>query len=54
MSYQLVKAGKLDALEDRVPAVEHRNIVQGPSNIGEYGGSYHNINSFYVGEWLTY
>jgi len=42
MSYQLVKAGKLPPLEDRVPAVADRNIVQGPSNIGEYGGSYHN------------
>ena len=52
MSYQLVKAGKLDALEARVPAVADRIIVQGPSNIGEYGGSYHNINSFYVGEWI--
>jgi peptide/nickel transport system substrate-binding protein len=52
MSYQLVKAGKLDSLEDRVPAIADRNIVQGPSNIGEYGGSYHNINSFYVGEWI--
>ena len=52
MSYQLVKAGSLDALDKRVPAAEHRIIVQGPSNIGEYGGSYHNINSFYVGEWI--
>ena len=52
LSYQLVKAGKLPALEDRVPAVADRNIVQGPSNIGEYGGSYHNLNSFYSGEWI--
>jgi peptide/nickel transport system substrate-binding protein len=40
MSYQLVKAGKLPKLDDRVPPAEERPIVQGLSGIGYYGGEY--------------
>ena len=54
MSYQLVKAGELPPLDQRVPPPEDRGIVQGPSGIGEYGGQYRQTNEgLYLGEWIT-
>jgi peptide/nickel transport system substrate-binding protein len=54
MSYQLVKAGKLPALDERVPPPEDRGIVQGPSGIGWYGGSYRQTGvQQYLGEWIV-
>ena len=38
MSYELVKAGKLPPIEERVP--KDVKVVQGPDDIGEYGGTY--------------
>lgn len=52
MSYQLVKAGKLPSLNDRVPPPDDRGIVQGPSGIGEYGGTYRLTDKgLTLGEW---
>ena len=45
MSYQLVKAGKLPKLDDRVPPPAEREIIQGPSGIGYYGGEYRITNT---------
>jgi len=54
MSYQLVKAGKLPPLDDRVPPPEDRGIVQGPSGIGYYGGVYRQTGTQqYLGEWIV-
>jgi peptide/nickel transport system substrate-binding protein len=51
MTYQLVKAGTLPPLEDRVPPPEDRGIIQGPSGIGYYGGVYRYTATFlYFGE----
>ena len=52
MSYQLVKAGKLPPLDERVPPLEDRGIVMGPSGIGEYGGTYRQTGrGLTIGEW---
>jgi len=39
-SYQLVQAGKLPPLAERVPVPADRGIAQGPQGIGEYGGAF--------------
>ena len=54
MSYQLVKAGLLPPLNERVPPPEDRGIVQGPSGIGWYGGTYRQTGTQqYLGEWIV-
>ena len=51
MAYQLVKAGKLPPLDDRVPPPEERGIAQGPDGIGWYGGTIrYTATSLYFGE----
>ena len=53
MSYQLVKAGEIPPLDERVPPPEDRGIVQGPDGIGEYGGAYRQTGEgLYLGEWV--
>ena len=54
MSYQLVKAGKLPSLDERAPVPTDRGIVQGPTGIGWYGGTYRQTGTQqYLGEWIV-
>jgi len=53
MSYQLVKAGKLPPLAERVPPPEDRGILHGPSGIGYYGGENRQTGTQqFLGEWI--
>jgi peptide/nickel transport system substrate-binding protein len=52
-SYQLVKAGKLPPLDERVPPPEERGIIMGPTGIGVYGGTYRQTaTASWLGEWI--
>ena len=56
-SYQLVKQGKLPAVEERLPATEDIMVVNPPDAVGEYGGSYRLtahflfLGEFSLGSW---
>ena len=53
MSYQLVKAGELPPLDQRVPPPDDRAILQGPGGIGEYGGTWRQTAiASWVGEFI--
>jgi len=53
-SYQLVKAGKLPPLDERVPPPEDRGLIMGPSGIGEYGGTYRQTaTASWYGGWMN-
>ena len=55
LSAQMVKAGTIPPLDERLPVAEDVSVVLGPDGIGEYGGAYRitEIRS-YTGEWIAF
>ena len=52
-SAQLVKAGEIPPLMERLPVPEDVAVLAGPDGIGEYGGFYRQIQPHhYIGEWI--
>ena len=52
-SAQLVKAGEIPPLMDRLPVPEDVEVIAGPDGIGEYGGHYRQTQGHsYIGEWI--
>ena len=52
-SAQLVKAGEIPPLMERLPVPEDVAVLAGPDGIGEYGGHYRQTQGHsYIGEWI--
>ena len=52
-SAQLVKAGEIPPLMERLPVPEDVEVIAGPDGIGEYGGFYQQTQPHsYIGEWI--
>ena len=52
MSYQLVNAGLLPPVGQRLPRPDDVKVIQAPDNIGEYGGMYRlTANFLFLGEF---